>query len=295
MSLFGEILNEASVYIYGPPTAEKINDAIDKRMTAIIRYNTKEEGQHLAKRTIFPVAYGTTKSDNIVVRAYQTEGDTTTVKPGWKFFRVDRILSWANMKNSRFSMQKLVDLGYNKEGDDSMAQVFNHVRTETRTTAEKEQEKAEKAKEKEMQVQKPEQTDNEKQNISNPSYSTKPVTRQDVDNHDNVSGKLNPPKSYTTQSELDKNNTDDYINSDEVSARMIAPENAPVSKNQINAISPDLNPSPEINADNMKADNSPITKSDLENNPLTSKFKEMNKRWNAIDSEDEDEEGMEEK
>ena len=46
------------------------------------------------KRYIEPYVFGMSTKGNDIIRAYQMFGDTKTIKPAWKLFRVDRIEQW---------------------------------------------------------------------------------------------------------------------------------------------------------------------------------------------------------
>lgn len=230
MTLFEQILNEAFSVIYGPVSAKKINNAIDNRNSAIIRYKTKGENEHTQQRTIFPVAYGVNKKGNQVVRAYQTGGDTTTVKPGWKFFRVDRILSWYNMRNSKFDMRMLVNLGYNRDGDKLMTNLFNNVKTKAQTK-------------RELELRKASKTD-DSSTTEQPVITSTPITKGEVVNQGNVNPQStgsDTPDIQTLSNNIDNNQIAAYNNSDNQTAQMTAPETNPISKKQINATLPNQN------------------------------------------------------
>ena len=68
-----------------------------------------------------PVAFGLTKSGYPVIRAFETFGDTKTIVPEWKFFRVDRISSWRDT-NKVFHE---IDRRFNPNGDRTMRVVYN--------------------------------------------------------------------------------------------------------------------------------------------------------------------------
>lgn len=103
--------------------SDKINNAISNMKPAIINYNSGGENLATGERTIYPIAYGLSKANNPVVRAFEPKGDTVRGVPAWKFFRVDRILSWNNVDNERFNPQTLQ--GVNKSGDMLMTKVYN--------------------------------------------------------------------------------------------------------------------------------------------------------------------------
>lgn len=102
---------------------DDVIDAIKKRYEVTINYQPENEGGR-GKRVIQPIAYGTTKSGNLAVRAYQPYGDTSTKIPRWKLFRLDRIKSWKGHKRKRFT-EPPSDFGkFNPNGDSSMENVF---------------------------------------------------------------------------------------------------------------------------------------------------------------------------
>ena len=103
--------------------SDKINDAISNMKPAIINYNSGGENLATGERTIYPIAYGLSKANNPVVRAFEPKGDTVRGVPAWKFFRVDRIISWDTVDNERFNPQTLQ--GINKSGDMLMTRVYN--------------------------------------------------------------------------------------------------------------------------------------------------------------------------
>lgn len=278
MTLFEQILNEAFSVIYGPVSAKKINNAIDNRNSAIIRYKTKGENEHTQQRTIFPVAYGVNKKGNQVVRAYQTGGDTTTVKPGWKFFRVDRILSWYNMRNSKFDMRMLVNLGYNRDGDKLMTNLFNNVKTKAQTK-------------RELELRKASKTD-DSSTTEQPVITSTPITKGEVVNQGNVNPQStgsDTPDIQTLSNNIDNNQIAAYNNSDNQTAQMTAPETNPISKKQINATLPNQNNSKPSgndmkNNDELAVDSSkPITKDDIEKNPISEAFQDMMRRFDLLD------------
>lgn len=278
MTLFEQIMNEASVAIYGPPSAKKINSAIDNRNTAIIRYKSKGKNEHTQQRTIFPVAYGVNKKGNQVVRAYQTGGDTTTVKPGWKFFRVDRILSWYNMRKTKFDMRMLVNLGYNRDGDKLMTRLFNNVKTKAQT-------------DQELNNRKQKETPKEK-----PIITPNPVSKAEVNNQDNIGQQPNINNNVNTQSSsksIDNNLINAYTNNDSETAKMTAPETKPITKSQINGTvsNKEYQDMEEPSNDNLQIDgDKPVTKSDIESNPLTDTYQDMMRRFAKLDNNNNEEE-----
>lgn len=97
-------------------------DAIKKKYEVTITYDDGSNGL----RRIQPVAYGKTKSGNLVVRAYQPDGDSNSSSHGWKFFRLDRIGQWLPNKDVTFDEPPEFqgDGEFNSDGDKTMSQVY---------------------------------------------------------------------------------------------------------------------------------------------------------------------------
>jgi len=109
-----------------------VKDAITNKHTCEIRYLDDEKlpsGGNV--RVIQPVAYGYSKRDNPVIRAYQTSGPSLKVDekgiplPDWRLFRVDRIKTMKPKKgdDSLFLTFEEPPL-YNPMGDNSMTRVL---------------------------------------------------------------------------------------------------------------------------------------------------------------------------
>jgi len=82
-----------------------IKDAITNKHTCELRYLDDEKlPDGGSSRVIQPVAYGYSKKNNPVIRAYQTSGPSLKVNekgvplPDWRLFRIDRIKSIKPMK-----------------------------------------------------------------------------------------------------------------------------------------------------------------------------------------------------
>ena len=109
-----------------------IKDAITNKHTCELRYMDDEklpEGSQV--REIQPVAYGFSKKNNPVIRAYQTSGPSLKVNekgiplPDWRLFRLDRIKSMKPMKgdDSLFLTFDEPPL-YDTTGDKSMSRMM---------------------------------------------------------------------------------------------------------------------------------------------------------------------------
>lgn len=111
--------------------AVDVVDAIKKRYEAKITYKADNDPKGSGERIIQPVAYGTTKAGNPVIRAFEPYGDTKTKVPAWKFFRLDRITSWKALRQNKFSEPPAdqwrisgAEGKFNENGDETMAEVF---------------------------------------------------------------------------------------------------------------------------------------------------------------------------
>lgn len=127
MALLEDILKELGLLTeISTQNDQMIIDAIKKMRRVRIVYNDQEH-DYRGKRTryILPVAYGISKSGNPVIRAFQTAGSTKRGNGKWKFFRLDRIISWSNSTRSfkRFA-EFLKSQNLNLNWDDGMTKIF---------------------------------------------------------------------------------------------------------------------------------------------------------------------------
>lgn len=120
-----KLYNIAKSLILEVASIDSIVDAIKKKDKIIIYYDGDEPGGR-GLREIEPVCFGYSKADNPVLRAWDLEGSSHTgykgeqPLPGWRLFRVDKILSF------RPSGEKFNDIrpGYNLAGDKGMINVI---------------------------------------------------------------------------------------------------------------------------------------------------------------------------
>jgi len=110
---------------------DSIVDAIKKKNKIVIYYDGDEPGGR-GLRQIEPVCFGYSKADNPVLRAWDEEGSSHTAYkgeqplPGWRFFRVDKILSFSPT-GDKFDTPKP---NYNPDGDRSMSRVIINAKFE---------------------------------------------------------------------------------------------------------------------------------------------------------------------
>jgi len=106
-------------------TRENIIDAIKNRKRVIIYYDGDEPGGK-GLRQIEPVCLGRSLRNNLVLRAWDAEGAShrgylgTRPMPGWRLFKVDKILSF-KPTGEIFVTPKP---NYNPSGDKSMNRVI---------------------------------------------------------------------------------------------------------------------------------------------------------------------------
>ena len=104
---------------------EGVVDAIKKRQKVIIYYDGDEPGGR-GLRQIEPYCFGISKAGNQVLRAWDDEGASHTAYkgeqplPGWRLFRLDKILS---IKPTG-EVYNTPRPGYNFNGDKSMVRVI---------------------------------------------------------------------------------------------------------------------------------------------------------------------------
>lgn len=120
-----KLYNIAKSLILEVASIDSIVDAIKKKDKIIIYYDGDEPGGR-GLREIEPVCFGYSKSDNPVLRAWDSKGASHTgykgkqPLPGWRLFRVDKILSF------RPSGEKFNEIkpGYNLAGDKGMVKII---------------------------------------------------------------------------------------------------------------------------------------------------------------------------
>ena len=108
-----------------------VKDSIDNKYYVRIKYddggeNTK--GNPKGSRIIRPDAVGLSKRKNRVLRAFQNNGNSRRGAPNWKYFDLNKIVSWQPLKNKHFYDIPQDDYGkYNLTGDRLMTTVWDKV------------------------------------------------------------------------------------------------------------------------------------------------------------------------
>lgn len=120
-----KLYNIAKSLILEVASIDAIVDAIKKRQKVVIYYDGDEPGGR-GLRQIEPVCFGYSKADNPVLRAWDEEGASHTgykgeqPLPGWRLFRVDKILSFKPTAEKFDTIRP----GYNRTGDKGMVKVI---------------------------------------------------------------------------------------------------------------------------------------------------------------------------
>jgi len=124
-----KLYNIAKSLILEVASIDSIVDAIKNKKVVVIYYDGDEPGGR-GLREIEPVCFGYSKADNPVLRAWDTEGASHTgykgeqPLPGWRLFRVDKILSF-KPTGSNFTQLRP---NYNPNGDKSMVKVIMNAK-----------------------------------------------------------------------------------------------------------------------------------------------------------------------
>jgi len=120
-----KLLNVIKDLIVEGVSFEDLIDAVKKRKKIIIYYDGDEPGG-TGLREIEPVCIGVSKANNKVLRAWDIEGSSHTgykgeqPLPGWRLFRIDKILS----SKPTGEIYNEIRPNYNLTGDRSMISVI---------------------------------------------------------------------------------------------------------------------------------------------------------------------------
>lgn len=120
-----KLYNVAKSLILEIASIESVVDAIKNKNRIIIFYDGDEPGGR-GLREIEPVCFGYSKAGNPVLRAWDIEGAShrgllgTRPIPGWRLFRLDKILSFRQTGESFDTPRPQ----YNPNGDKTMKTVI---------------------------------------------------------------------------------------------------------------------------------------------------------------------------
>ena len=127
-----KLLESLSSLILEAASINDIKKSIEKKQVCTIYYTGDEPGGR-GLREIEPVCLGYSKSNNLVLRAWDRTGAShtgylgTQPLPGWRLFRVDKILSF-KPSGEKFTEPKP---NYNQRGDKSMSKVIINASFDT--------------------------------------------------------------------------------------------------------------------------------------------------------------------
>ena len=120
-----KLYNAVKSLILEIASINSVVDSIKKRQVIVIYYDGDEPGGK-GLRQIEPVCFGYSKAGNPIVRAWDDTGASHThykgeqPLPGWRIFRVDKILSF-KPTGDMFNTPRP---NYNPNGDKSMTKVI---------------------------------------------------------------------------------------------------------------------------------------------------------------------------
>ena len=100
-----------------------IMDIMGGKRIAELYYDDNEDPGGKGKRFVEIYCYGTSLIGNDVVRVYQIGGDTKTIQPGWKLFRVDRMDALKKLGGTFSEPRPL----FNPNGDKDMTKIYNII------------------------------------------------------------------------------------------------------------------------------------------------------------------------
>ena len=120
-----KLYNTVKSLILEIASIDSVVDAIKNKNKVIVYYDGDEPGGK-GLREIEPVCFGYSKAGNPILRAWDDAGASHTnykgkqPLPGWRIFRLDKILSF-KPSGEKFDAPKP---GYNLTGDKSMSRVI---------------------------------------------------------------------------------------------------------------------------------------------------------------------------
>ena len=120
-----KLYNSLKSLIVEIASVDSMMDAIKKRQKVVIYYDGDEPGGR-GLREIEPVCLGYSKANNLVLRAWDSEGSSHTAYkgeqplPSWRLFRVDKILSF----KPTGEVFDVLRPNFNSSGDKSMNRIL---------------------------------------------------------------------------------------------------------------------------------------------------------------------------
>tara|TARA_R110000824_G_scaffold104840_1_gene248566 strand:- start:606 stop:980 length:375 start_codon:yes stop_codon:yes gene_type:complete len=114
------LYNIAQGLILEVASRNDILDGMHQRRIMELSYDDNEDPGGKGRRWIQMYAYGVSLAGNDVVRVYQVGGDTKTIEPGWKLFRVDRMNNLRKLGGTFDESKPL----FNPTGDKDMTKIY---------------------------------------------------------------------------------------------------------------------------------------------------------------------------
>tara|TARA_B100001769_G_C22100022_1_gene593720 strand:- start:1864 stop:2241 length:378 start_codon:yes stop_codon:yes gene_type:complete len=115
-----KLYNIAESLILEVANRSDIMDIMQQRRIAELYYDDGEDPGGKGRRWVQMYAYGNSLAGNDIVRVYQVGGDTKTIEPGWKLFRVDRMNSLRKLSGTFDEAKPL----FNPTGDKDMINIY---------------------------------------------------------------------------------------------------------------------------------------------------------------------------
>lgn len=115
-----KLYNLAEGLILEVANRNSIMKIMDGKRLSSVYYDDGEDPGGKNKRWVEIYCYGVSKAGNDIVRVYQIGGDTKTIQPGWKTFRIDRMNNLEMLGGRFYEPRKL----FNPNGDKDMIQIY---------------------------------------------------------------------------------------------------------------------------------------------------------------------------
>jgi hypothetical protein len=118
------LYNIAESLIFEMTNRTPILDCMNGKRIAELYYDDEEDPGGKGKRWIEIYTYGKSLAGHDVIRVYQIGGDTKTIQPGWKMFRVDRMIGFKKLGGKFNEPRKL----FNPNGDKGMLDIYKIIK-----------------------------------------------------------------------------------------------------------------------------------------------------------------------
>jgi predicted DNA-binding transcriptional regulator YafY len=128
-----KLIKTLSKLITEVASIDDVQKSIKQKNVITINYQGDEYGK--GYRDIEPVFLGISKKGNMVLRAWERQGASHSNKvegnpiPGWRMFRLDKILTYA-LQGDKFNEVRPL---YNPNGDNSMVRVIVNAKFDDNT------------------------------------------------------------------------------------------------------------------------------------------------------------------